>query len=789
MKEEKDTLPFVLKTIAGEDESRLRGLDQLADIIEIAYALFQDKILIDEFGDPFVRIMEQKSVYENFNRALIETIIAENRFYAKVDFNGTFITVDSRSIENSLKDLEVIWLVVQGIRIENGSGETEAIIVPAEAKKRMLAKLSAILQYFLSTSSDLIAKLRIRQLEEKLVELSDGQKKAFLLRYKTDLQKKDHGIKKVHEALIKVIDLELDLIKELSEGVAPQVPVSTKEVEGSFVLPVGIDKDFLYELSIFYFPFKAVVENDPILLAALKQQFSQLESKPKLHWYFNQFITDKEWEDNCTRVNELSRTNSKEIVAARFIPTSDTERRANEIIREFNGMIIKDSVDPKYFGRLLKDTAMVKTLGLVEEKISELKQYVFHDANVDNYKTYAKASAKAILSDLSKLEEPSLKQSILEELLGLSIETDIGLAIHFFGEHKNDHAEMSRRFKILKLLADEYFAEALEGLNREAIRPLEPAARKISMFDRIKRELDVVAAIYKSQYFRSEEGELLGGISVLDKDGRSRIDGQYIQHMDIFSDVDLLNIQEFKRHITERYEATTNHVLLLNQLKEIRLKAAATIDFYNKWLTSGNQIVDDFLKDHGRPIKERIQESEKYHALVFVSGHFVTSIALGVEIGDYKHSPHRNLPFRYSANNQFLATLCQQILDFIHLFELGEPIASKAKTSVDLLPENLFKDSSKSNLYLSVLKTVQPPVVDQEGNYILGERKKGAVVAWVDVLLSLGKIDQKLSRQQRTDLVNRLVPGLNITLKSLFGSTGGSQQHYINEFEKTLKEI
>ncbi|QNN42619.1 hypothetical protein [Pedobacter roseus] len=309
------------------------------------------------------------------------------------------------------------------------------------------------------------------------------------------------------------------------------------------------------------------------------------------------------------------------------------------------------------------------------------------------------------------------------------------------------------------------------------------------MFDRIKRELDVVATIYQSQYFRPEEGELWQGIPILDKNGRSGIDGQYIQHMEIFSSTELFNIQEFKRNITERYEATTNHVLLLNQLREIRLKAAATIDFYNKQLTKGNQIVDDFLEDRGRPAKEWIHESEKYHALVFVSDYFVTSIDLGVEVSDYKHSPGRSLAFRYIASNQFLAEICQHILDFIDLFGLGKSEVSKGKISVELLPKNLFKDGSKSSLYLSALKNVEPPVVDQEGNYILGERKKGAVVVWMDKLSKLGKVDLNLSRQQRTDLVNRLVPGLNITLKSLFSSTSGSQQHYEDEFEKVLKEI
>ncbi|QNN42618.1 hypothetical protein [Pedobacter roseus] len=469
MKDERDTLPFVLKTIAAEGESRLRGLDQLADIIEIAYALFQDSVLIDEIGDPFVRLLEQKSVYENFNRTLIETIIAECRFYAKVDFNGAFITVESKGVENSLKDLEVIWLVVEGIRKDSTKKDADIITVPREVKIRMLAQLSAILQYFLATSISLIARVRVRQLEEKLKQTSEEKKREFLLRYKTELLKKDHGIKKVHEALIKVIDLELDLIRNLNQIVPPLVSAQIEDVEVNSALPVSADKDFLYELSIFHFPFKAIIEKDKHLLTALKEQFAHLKSKPKLHWYFNQFISDQEWEENCTRTQGLSKTDSKEIIAANFIPTSDTERRAEEIIREFDGMIAKNAVDPKYFGRFLRDTLMVKILSSIDEKISELKQYVFHDANIDNYKPYAKASAKAILSELNKLELPVLKQSILQKLLSLSIETDLGLAIQFFGEHKNDHGEITKRFKILKVLADEYFAEAMEDLNRVAI--------------------------------------------------------------------------------------------------------------------------------------------------------------------------------------------------------------------------------------------------------------------------------------------------------------------------------
>ncbi|MHB1178271.1 MAG: hypothetical protein ACYCZO_08075 [Daejeonella sp.] len=792
MEEEKEDIPFVFKTIAGENESRYRGLPQLAEIMEIAYELFLNKFLNEKTGDPFQKYMKDKSFYDTFNRALIETTIAENKFYGEVMFDGTSLTVSSQGIEECLRDLKIIWLITQ--EMKGGKADTENNFgqPPAIFKINAMGRLFGILQYFLSTSHNLISDIRIRQLEETLNETPDEKRKALLLRYKTDLLKKKYRIKTVKEALLKVIELEVDLIEQLNKIPAPPAGVETNSssMEARTELPVTIDEDFLYELSIIQFPYKGMVEQNPAQFAELKHQFALLPLKPKLHWYFNEFISDEEWTEHCTGGHRQGKTGSRETVVAPFVPDSDTEVKAKHIINDFNEMIVNDSVDPKYYGRFLKDTELVKTLIRLDEQITEFKKYVFHDTNIDNYNGYAKAATTAILLTLSKLRQLPLKASLFEELLSLSIETDLSLAISLFGQHKNDHIEISRRFKILKVLADEHFINAMESLVRPEIPPRKQSdAPRVTVSDKIKRELDIIATIYQSQYYLPDDQDQYTDPFILDKNGQIGINGQYIQHMDIDSDFELFNIQQFKNHITERYEASSNHTLLLNQLKEIQLKAAITLQYYQAKLTAGNQVVDDFLKDQRRPLKERIDELEKYHALVHVSELRVTSIVFGVERSDYTHYKTKAGGFHYIADNTYLAEICQHILDFIDLFDLSGRIVAKPVIAIAPEPGSLFKDESKAGLYLSALKAVSPPVTDRNGNYILGAHKKGAVTAWMDELVLLGKIDASLSRQRKTNLINELIPDLNISMKSLFNSTGRPHQYYSAEFKKALKEF
>jgi hypothetical protein len=101
---------------------------------------------------------------------------------------------------------------------------------------------------------------------------------------------------------------------------------------------------------------------------------------------------------------------------------------------------------------------------------------------------------------------------------------------------------------------------------------------------------------------------------------------------------------------------------------------------------------------------------------------------------------------------------------------------------------SLFRDEQQARNYIDILKNVKPAIIDQTGHYILGERSKGAVVAWVDVLERLGKLNSQLDPESKTKLVNELIPGLKISKRS-FGNTGRAYDSYYAEIHSMIQKL
>ncbi|WP_163322981.1 hypothetical protein [Draconibacterium mangrovi] len=76
---------------------------------------------------------------------------------------------------------------------------------------------------------------------------------------------------------------------------------------------------------------------------------------------------------------------------------------------------------------------------------------------------------------------------------------------------------------------------------------------------------------------------------------------------------------------------------------------------------------------------------------------------------------------------------------------------NKTDISVDLI-----------NPHLSALRDVQPPIINKEGQYNLGERSKGAITAWIEVLKLRGHLPQKDNSRELVSILNELIPGLNM---------------------------
>ncbi len=439
-----------------------------------------------------------------------------------------------------------------------------------------------------------------------------------------------------------------------------------------------IVEDFLYELSVAKFPFVKLVKENDCYLSALKLEFSSLNTKPKLHLFFSEFISDEEWR----KTHSESTSDAPKGSFTNFVGKSDVEKNAEKLIAEFQQKVINNKVEEKYYGRFLEDTETVKLLTKFNGQVESFKKYVFEDPNIDNYSAYAKAFAKSIILLSKQMAIPGLMLDLLGNVTGTTIDTDITLNIFMFKIDEPEQRKIKHRFNILKTLADEIINNEIQSLKNNTGKTAQiieyagniagPEIPPITVIDRALRELDIIIIVFKCQYSKYDPQHPNACPTILGKDGHSGIDGQYIQNIDLSSDVELFSVQKFKEQITQRFEGTSNHVLLNKQLLEIYEKSQVALKYYNEKLTKNNGIVDDFLKYHSRPIAERIDELDKYSAYITVNNYYLGSIYLGVGKGSInKERIHISYQrYNYIADNFTLATICQNISDFLEKFNL-----------------------------------------------------------------------------------------------------------------------
>lgn len=164
-----------------------------------------------------------------------------------------------------------------------------------------------------------------------------------------------------------------------------------------------------------------------------------------------------------------------------------------------------------------------------------------------------------------------------------------------------------------------------------------PELPKISITtpDLILRELTIIDTIFRAQYLKYDTTD--PSPYLLDKSGHSGIDGRYIISIYLLSDVELFSLQVYKKELTDRFENTTNLSLLKNQLLEIREKAVQIKDYYNKCLTRGNAIVDEFIAKNNsleslEQFQERLDFHESHRSVATVWNYYLMEIYLGVDL-------------------------------------------------------------------------------------------------------------------------------------------------------------
>ncbi|MGN7203924.1 hypothetical protein ACTHQF_06590 [Pedobacter sp. SAFR-022] len=117
------------------------------------------------------------------------------------------------------------------------------------------------------------------------------------------------------------------------------------------------------------------------------------------------------------------------------------------------------------------------------------------------------------------------------------------------------------------------------------------------------------------------------------------------------------------------------------------------------------------------------------------------------------------------------------------------PITKKLnKSSVSVEPTNLFKTGIDPQPYLDVLKKVKPPILNAEGEFVRGPKSKACIAAWIDQLSSLGVINEVLNDAQRAELVNKAIPNLDITDRTLRSAESKISRAYL-QYEKGIHTL
>lgn len=91
---------------------------------------------------------------------------------------------------------------------------------------------------------------------------------------------------------------------------------------------------------------------------------------------------------------------------------------------------------------------------------------------------------------------------------------------------------------------------------------------------------------------------------------------------------------------------------------------------------------------------------------------------------------------------------------------------------------DLFINPESYENCINALRSDRVQVIDNTNCYLLGERQKGSIVAWVEVLKMRGKIKQDIDRDTFAALLNKQFLGLNISDRTLSNVSTTSARKY-----------
>lgn len=196
-----------------------------------------------------------------------------------------------------------------------------------------------------------------------------------------------------------------------------------------------------------------------------------------------------------------------------------------------------------------------------------------------------------------------------------------------------------------------------------------------TVYDRVMHELNVVAWVFECQFMEASTSVI--ETPMLQSKGR------YMAGMHITSNIEMIKLQGYIQHYTERFEATSNTVLVKNELLSIYEKAINILEYFNKNLTSNSEIVKQYHENMPKEFNEQQDYFKEHSGIIVVQDLQPQHIVFGLDF-DSNEAQWTHNEYNYSITHNQLALFCEKLIDFINKFNIKN----------DKKPQNKKQDSN-----------------------------------------------------------------------------------------------
>lgn len=218
------------------------------------------------------------------------------------------------------------------------------------------------------------------------------------------------------------------------------------------------------------------------------------------------------------------------------------------------------------------------------------------------------------------------------------------------------------KYFLYKKWLEEQIIKVTPKSNTQLSFPKSHQEFKITIFEKIKRELNAIQWIFTSQFLSKS---IDFSSPIIHQDGR------YCTFINIRSNQKLNNIEKYKLHYTKRFEGAKDNVVVKNELIEIYNKAFFIRNYFNENLTKKNKIVRDYYELFSEDSLPDLDIINAHSMRIVVDYYIPQNILFGIDVltNDYQNKWTQR-EFSYDVSNKQLVEFCQNLIEFIDKFKI-----------------------------------------------------------------------------------------------------------------------